>query len=279
MSEISLTRIVNLVAELKRKIEKHRDKLIKNEMLVRYILVDPFLRALGWDLENPEQVEPEYTVEGGRVDYALKLAGRVAAFIEAKPLYGITDDVIKEKLKYSVDAGIRYTIITDGNTWRMFDAYKEVPWKEKEICKWSIAEDDAVAVAFNSLIIANTPAFGKIPFLEKRPEAPPVAPVVRAAKIKGPIDSKKAKYLVLKVLAESEKPMGRKEIVEKTRELVELTSKDLEKMRSGRERWEARIRRTVASLRKKGYLERLDRNQYTIVEKGKSYLKDLEKEL
>lgn len=282
MSDISLTRIINLVIDLKGKIEKYREKLVKNEMLVRYTLIDPFLRALGWDTENPEQVEPEYDVGGEKPDYALKLGGRVVAFVEAKSLNGITEKVIRDKQRYSVDSGVRYTVITDGNLWLVYDVFKEVPWREKEICRWSITEEDPAIIAIKSLIIANTSAFGKQvekPLLERQVEQQLQIARVTMVKIKGPINARKANYLVLRVLAETGGPLGRKEIVEKSREIVELVENDLKETETGIERWEAQIRWAITRLVAEGRIRRLNRNQYVISEEGKSYLKTLEEDV
>jgi hypothetical protein len=48
------------------RIKRYENQLRQNEMLTRYALVDPILRALGWDTEDPEQVVPEFQTEGGR---------------------------------------------------------------------------------------------------------------------------------------------------------------------------------------------------------------------
>ena len=37
--------------------------LRQSEMQTRYALIDPLLRELGWDTENPALVRPEYKVE------------------------------------------------------------------------------------------------------------------------------------------------------------------------------------------------------------------------
>ncbi|MEM4888527.1 MAG: hypothetical protein QXJ64_03705, partial [Thermosphaera sp.] len=80
-------------------------------------------------LENPEEVEPEYVVESGRADYAVKHGGRIVAFIEVKPLGGISEEVIKEKLKYAFDSGVEFTVITDGDTWLVYETFKKAEWR------------------------------------------------------------------------------------------------------------------------------------------------------
>ncbi|MEM4913689.1 MAG: winged helix-turn-helix domain-containing protein [Desulfurococcaceae archaeon] len=285
MSEISLTRLVYLVNELKLRIEKYNEKLAKNEMLVRYMLVDPFLRALGWNLENPEEVEPEYVVESGRADYAVKHGGRIVAFIEAKPLGGISEEVIKEKLKYAFDSGVEFTVITDGDTWLVYETFKKAEWRDRKISEWSITREEPAVVALKALILANTSAFGRqpeMPVLGRRVTTTAETAMVeqvRVFKVKGPVDGRKAEYLVLKILASAEKPYGRREIIEKAREHVELTEKDTARTKSGEQRWITQIRWAITRLKKKGKVRALGRNAYTISEEGKSYLKTLEEQI
>ena len=66
-------------------------------------MIDPVLRALGWNLENPEQVIPEYSTEVGRPDYFLfyeEKQNYTKPFIgiEAKKL-GVGDSEFKRALK------------------------------------------------------------------------------------------------------------------------------------------------------------------------------------
>ncbi|MEM1873222.1 MAG: winged helix-turn-helix domain-containing protein [Acidilobaceae archaeon] len=272
MREVCLTEIAGIVSELKRRVGEHRDKLAKSETLVRYVLVDPLLRSLGWDLENPEEVEPDYGVEGGRVDYALKRGGRPRAFIEVVRLGGITEKVIEEKLRHSSRAGVRYAIVTDGDTWVVLDALREASLREREVCRWSIVEEDPEVVALKSLTIANTKALGVV--LEVR-----AAGTLGAGRLKGPLNSKKAEYLVLKTLFESSKPMSRREIIDRVSQLVELAETDLEKTKSGIARWKSHIRWAIWRLKSGNYIRRVDKDQYAISENGRLYLRRLEKEI
>ena len=82
-----LGELVGCIELLQERIRSHRDALRKNETRTRMALIDPLLRALGWDVFDPEVVTPEYKVEGGWADYALLRAdGRPAATVEAKKL-------------------------------------------------------------------------------------------------------------------------------------------------------------------------------------------------
>ncbi|MDJ0271287.1 MAG: hypothetical protein NYU39_01705 [Aigarchaeota archaeon] len=81
-----LQELVSLVDRLKKRIQDYQKELQSSEALTRYVLIDPLLRALGWDTENPELVRPEVSTQAGRPDYALLHGGQRLAFIGAKAL-------------------------------------------------------------------------------------------------------------------------------------------------------------------------------------------------
>ena len=89
-NELPLLSLLKRVAEIRERIDKHGDALRKSEAQTRYSLIDPLLRALGWDTTDPAQVVPEYRGDGGRqaADYALLgPLGQPLVIIEAKHLY------------------------------------------------------------------------------------------------------------------------------------------------------------------------------------------------
>jgi hypothetical protein len=99
-------------------------------MLTRYALVDPILRALGWDTEDPEQVVPEFQTEVGRPDYIL-CHENLRIGVEAKR-FGTADRDFEQAYRRALplwqSEGIRYYIITDGDRWVLWDISK--PRKE-----------------------------------------------------------------------------------------------------------------------------------------------------
>jgi len=65
--------------------EEQRSKIAAyNEDQAKQGIILPLLRRLGWDIEDPDEVRPEYSLEQRRVDYALATDRRVAVFIEVK---------------------------------------------------------------------------------------------------------------------------------------------------------------------------------------------------
>lgn len=83
---MALDDLKETIETLRERIQAHRAYLEGNETRTRQVLIDPMIRALGWDVENPDSVELEYGIEGKRADYALMGSERPIAVVEAKVL-------------------------------------------------------------------------------------------------------------------------------------------------------------------------------------------------
>lgn len=103
-----------------------------SETRTKYALVDPILKALGWDLHDPSQVKVEYPVYRGRVDYALfndSSASKPSVLVEAKSLstewYLSPPDAEAQLLSYAERLDIRrgHGAITNGKQWNIYKIY------------------------------------------------------------------------------------------------------------------------------------------------------------
>ena len=65
---VDLKETIEMVLE---NVGKHRDLYEKSEESVRYQIINPILRGLGWNPENPEEVQLNITTEEGVPDYLL----------------------------------------------------------------------------------------------------------------------------------------------------------------------------------------------------------------
>ncbi len=142
---------IDTITKLKHTIQTHRVDLANNEALTRYALVDVLLNSLGWDVHNPVLVIPEYSkgMNGGRADYALLNANnKPVAIIEAKKFGQVNSQDLIQVTNYAFHSGIKYSLATDGNTWIVADAFKQVSYSEKEIMRFVIDTD-----AINVLLI------------------------------------------------------------------------------------------------------------------------------
>jgi predicted type IV restriction endonuclease len=131
--------LLEAIERVRERIERHGSKLSQNEMLTRYALVDPILRALGWDTEDPEQVVPEFSTKAGRADYALLVKGEPYIIVEAKPLGATLTNAAQQGVNYCVTEGIPYFVCTDGNRWVIYDTHKPVKLEEKVIAQAEIS--------------------------------------------------------------------------------------------------------------------------------------------
>jgi predicted type IV restriction endonuclease len=106
-------------------------------MQVRYSLIDSILRALGWDLDDPNSVQVELnvkdTVTNKRRDYTFCIKGKKVAILESKrwgtmnkafELYqkDRADEIpgLNQLRSYCEKSNIKVGIISDGGCWVRF---------------------------------------------------------------------------------------------------------------------------------------------------------------
>jgi hypothetical protein len=110
-------------------------------------MVDPVLRALGWEVEDIEQVRREYKTRRADkpVDYALFVARTPELFIEAKALGENLDDRrwAHQIIGYAMVAGAKWTVLTDGDEYRIYKAHAEVPFEEKLFRTVRVSNEDS----------------------------------------------------------------------------------------------------------------------------------------
>ena len=116
----------NLVKTIKQVVEasiKYEAKLRRNEAATRATLIDPILRALGWDTTNPELVEFERNSTNTILDYALyDSTGNVRVIVEAKSLGGNLSEqqILLKLVSYCLTYGISNLFLTNGIVWQHF---------------------------------------------------------------------------------------------------------------------------------------------------------------
>lgn len=122
-----LTDLVQTIETLQQRIVAHRSHIGDYESRTRVALIDPMLRALGWDVSDPGLVHIEPRTANGWADYAL-LGGdeRPVVFVEAKKLAD-RDAPIQQTVGYAVTeniqhrSNVRYCASTNGDRWEVYD--------------------------------------------------------------------------------------------------------------------------------------------------------------
>ena len=114
------------------------------EYQTRYALIDPILVSLGWNLSDVNQVEVEYETDWGRVDYALLDCpdGEPAIAVEAKSLWKNLEATATQRqiLSYAEGRKKGYLVLTDGETWQIYNLRKRGRFQNKLVEEVRIGE-------------------------------------------------------------------------------------------------------------------------------------------
>ena len=128
--------LLELIEALQSRMDAHSAELQKSEALTRYALIDPLLRALGWDTADPSQVLVEFQSGGGSADYALLAADeKPRIIVEAKRLGTPLQGAVTQGINYCIQLGIPYFALTDGQRWELYETFRPVPLGEKLVVK------------------------------------------------------------------------------------------------------------------------------------------------
>ena len=148
-----LDELVAAIDNVKSRIELHQSSLRQSEALTRYSLIDPMLRALGWDTEDPALVVPEYRAAGGFADYALMGLARPVSLLEAKKLGENLTSGVGQALNYCNEQGINFMLVSDGDTWVMYEVFRQAPIEERRMVSLSVRADPVHETALKLLLL------------------------------------------------------------------------------------------------------------------------------
>ncbi|MBF9221823.1 hypothetical protein [Hymenobacter ruricola] len=127
----------------------HAEMLRKSEAATRAALIEPVLRALGWDTENVQMVEPEKTINTAwRADYALNnSAGKIDLLLEAKCLGSNLEKfaVVQQLLSYAFGFDVLKVVLSDGINWHFYREFK--PGHSASDFHFNLLEDDTIYCA------------------------------------------------------------------------------------------------------------------------------------
>ncbi len=149
-----LESLLALVEKLRERIDVHGPALRQSEALTRYALIDPLLRELGWDTENPDLVIPEYQTDDGRPDYALFSDSKPIMMVEAKKLgTALQGKVIRQGIGYCLEQGTLYFSVTDGRLWKIYETHRSVPIDEKRVVEFDLKSQSATEACLKALTL------------------------------------------------------------------------------------------------------------------------------
>jgi hypothetical protein len=116
---------------IRKRIQQIRDRKEQvGEQNTKATLIDPLLSALGWDLQEIDEVRREYRrkPQDNPVDYALFLNRTECLFIEAKSLEKDLGDRkwISQNISYATVVAVKWCVLTNGDEYRIYNSHAEV---------------------------------------------------------------------------------------------------------------------------------------------------------
>ncbi len=79
--------------------------------------MNPVIGALAWNVFDPNEVDCEYSVRGGYVDYCLRSQARNLVLIEVKRAGADLTKHQEQLLRYAFYEGAPLAVLTDGLVW------------------------------------------------------------------------------------------------------------------------------------------------------------------
>lgn len=113
----------------------------KVEEATRQGVVLPILAQLGWNTYDINEVEPEYKVSDGRVDYCLKAKNK-KVFIEVKRMREDLDSHEKQLLEYSFSEGVEIAVLTNGLLWLFYLPTEKGHWQQRKFFAVDLKQQD-----------------------------------------------------------------------------------------------------------------------------------------
>jgi hypothetical protein len=118
-------------------LDKNKDK-VTNEEATKMALVMPFLKVLGYDIHDPNEIIPEYTADvgdkkGEKIDFAIAKDSQVVLLIEVKSIKSILDPRdIYQLVRYFDVENVKFAILTNGIQYQFYTDFERTHRMDKQ---------------------------------------------------------------------------------------------------------------------------------------------------
>jgi hypothetical protein len=157
-----LTSVLPKLRKRIRKIQNRNENI--GEQNTKAALIDPLLAALGWDVEDIDEVSREYRrkSQDNPVDYALFMLRSPRLFVEAKGLEKDLSDRkwISQVLGYATVVGVEWCVLTNGDEYRLYNAHAPVDVEQKLFRVVRISDSDQEDYALETLELLSKEKMG-----------------------------------------------------------------------------------------------------------------------
>lgn len=116
-----LSQIINVLTETEALAQQYKELLQQNAQATQAVLVEPVLRALGWNCNDPRYVRRNLVFQGVELDYALyDDDGKICTLIKVATLgENLQNEQLIEPLQvFAQFQDIDFVILTNGSEWQ-----------------------------------------------------------------------------------------------------------------------------------------------------------------
>ena len=138
-----MERIIKLVSDIRSNNQIHTF----DEATTKQAIILRLLSLLNWDIFDTNEVQPEYSVSGKRVDYSLRLNNINKVFLEAKKVAEDLDNHQEQLLNYAFQEGVKLAVLTNGVSWWFYLPLNEGNWEQRKFYAVDIFQQDKNDIA------------------------------------------------------------------------------------------------------------------------------------
>lgn len=154
------------IESLQQQILGYRERRVRlTESDTIRVLIMPLLGALGWDLNDLDEVKSEYRhkTSDNPVDCALFLQRAPVLFVEAKALNERMDERkwLLQTLNYANGAGVDWCVLTNGDEYRIYKVHAPVEAEEKLFLTVRINDSEPADVCARKLGLISRDRMGQ----------------------------------------------------------------------------------------------------------------------
>ena len=160
-------KVTAAVEVIRKRIQQVRDRKESiGEQNTKAALIDPLLSAMGWELQEIDEVRREYRrkPQDNPVDYALFLNRTECLLIEAKSLEKDLGDRkwISQNISYAAVVGVKWCVLTNGDEYRIYNSHAEVDVDEKLFRKVRISDSEPKFVVDTLVLLSKDKMRGSL---------------------------------------------------------------------------------------------------------------------
>lgn len=113
-----------------------------DEAATKQAIVLRLLSLLDWDTFNIDEITPEYSVGGTKVDYSIRVGNINKVFIEVKKIGEELEKHQEQLLNYSFKEGLKLANLTNGMTWWFYLPLHEGSWEQRRFYTIDILQQE-----------------------------------------------------------------------------------------------------------------------------------------